>query len=80
MLFTKVEDAVAILTSNGVYKQTDVYIREGMYYAKHGGGYIMLRSHNGTSVPKITWTYLEGFDLFQDRLGRLCNAATARAS
>lgn len=80
MLFTKVEDAVAILTSDGLHRQTDIYIREGMYYAKYGAGYAMLRTNNGTSVPKLTWVYLEGFDIYQDRLGRLCNAETARKS
>jgi hypothetical protein len=78
MLFQKVEDCQTILFSGGVYRQTDVYVRqvkdEQNLYAKYGGGYVRLLSANGTSHPKITWQYIEepiGKKLdFSQRFGR----------
>lgn len=62
-VFTLVEDARAILLVRGVYRQADVYTREGgRYYAKWGAGFVRLLRHNCTSVPSIRWIEGEGFN------------------
>jgi drug/metabolite transporter superfamily protein YnfA len=51
-LFHIVEDAFAILVRNGVYKQAQIYHRDGRLYAAYSGGFIRLTTY-GTSVPNI---------------------------
>ena len=51
-LFHKIEDAQAIISSRGVYRQVDVYQRDGYVYVKWGNGFIWL-GRNGTSKPDV---------------------------
>lgn len=71
-LFQQIEGDVAVLSQNGVYKQVDVYERDGALYAKHGGGFIRLYADGATSQSKVRLDVLhfEG-PLFKDALGRL---------
>jgi hypothetical protein len=56
MPFTIVEGATVTLKRNGYYRQVDVYARSNQVFAKSPSGYIMLlKHHNATSAPKITW-------------------------
>ena len=59
--FTIVEDACVIVFSKGVYKQCDVYTRNGNYYAKASGGFVRLLRHGQTTVPAIRWYEGDGF-------------------
>lgn len=73
--FKQVEGEAAILVSNGIYKQVDVYIRDGALYAKDGGGFVRLYADGATTKSRtrldtLSW---EG-TLYRDRLGRLHGA------
>lgn len=69
-------EALAILTSGGVYRQVKVYRRfdgevHGLYAAK-GSGYVRLHKSGGTSCPRINLHHLEIEEarLSSDKLGR----------
>jgi hypothetical protein len=62
-LFHRIEGAKAILRSKGVFKQVDVFQRDGRIYAQHGTGYVGLKSDEGaTTAPRLFWEHLEGVD------------------
>lgn len=70
--FKHVEGEAAIIIENGVYKQVDLYTRDGTLYAKTGGGFIKLMADGSTTKAKVRLEHLsfEG-TLFRDRMGRL---------
>ena len=72
-LFKHLEGETAILVENGVYKQTDLFVRNGGLFAKAGGGFVRLYADGSTSKAKcrIDALLYDG-DLYRDRLGRLC--------
>lgn len=73
MTFHIVEDAVVILSSKGVFKQSDIYVRKNYIYAKHGSGFIRLQRHEkGTSAPSVYYDdlYLP-FTPEYDNIGRM---------
>lgn len=75
-LFKQVEGEAAVLVDNGVYKQADIYTRDGYLYAKAAGGFVRLNSDGSTTkhrmrLDTLTWTA----QLNVDRLGRLCEPA-----
>lgn len=70
--FKQVEGEAAVLVENGVYKQVDLYTRDGTLYAKTAGGFVKLYADGATTKAKlrietISW---EGA-LYKDGLGRL---------
>lgn len=72
-LFQQVEGEAAIIVENGVYRQCDIYQRDGYLYAKVGSGFVRLMADRSTTKAKcrldtLTWTG----DLHRDSLGRLC--------
>lgn len=79
-LFQEIEGEVAVLVSNGVYKQVPLYKRAGYLYAKSNGGFIRLLFDGSTSVARtrletITWS--SGL-LGKDALGRLAIIGEAK--
>jgi hypothetical protein len=71
--FKQVEGEAAILVTNGVYSQTELYTWNGYLYAKSGSGFVRLMmdgatTKSATRLAHISWTG----QLFQDALGRLC--------
>ncbi|QJD54374.1 hypothetical protein [Aminobacter phage Erebus] len=71
-LFTIIPDAIAILNAKGVFKQTEVYVREGVLYAKWSSGFIGLRHYdNGTTIPNVKWEHLEGVEYEYSVLGKM---------
>lgn len=71
--FKQIEGEAAILVSNGVYLQVDLYSRAGYLYAKYGTGFVRLMRDGSTTKAKLrldtmTWTG----SLCADSLGRLC--------
>lgn len=58
--FTLVENSFVITLSNGVWRQVDLYERNRMLFAKHGGGYIALNNDGATSAPKVKWKEISG--------------------
>lgn len=71
-LFQELEGDVAILVSNGVYKQVPLYKRDGYLFAKSGGGFVRLHADGATSQAsvRIDTLSIEGA-LYKDPLGRL---------
>ena len=74
------EGQVAVIVRNGVYQQTPLYTRNGYLFAKVGGGFVRLAANGSTSQPstRIDALVIDG-DLFEDRLGRLCDASVQDA-
>lgn len=71
--FKQIEGEAAVVTINGVYKQCDLYERDGYIYAKAAGGFVRLYQDGTTTKPKMrletmSWTG----DLNRDTHGRLC--------
>lgn len=52
-MFTKVEEAYAVIVSKGVYRQCDVYERKSRLFVKYGSGFIYLGQRNSTSVTNV---------------------------
>lgn len=75
-MFKQVEGENAIVVENGVFKQTDLYARDGYLYAKTGAGFVRLYADGSTSKAKCridVMTFEKA--LFVDKLGRLCDAS-----
>lgn len=72
--FQKVEGDAAIIVENGVYKQVDLYTRDGHYYVATGGGFLRLFADGSTTKAKcrLDFLSLSGELLYKDSLGRLC--------
>ena len=76
--FKQIEGEAAVLVINGVYKQCDLYERDGYLYAKALGGFVRLFHDGATTQPRmrletLSWTGA----LNRDSLGRLCRPGTA---
>lgn len=58
----------------GVYKQVDLFKRDGYLYAKAAGGFVRLYADGATTKAKMRLDALswEG-DLYSDPLGKLCS-------
>ena len=73
--FQKVEGDAAIIVENGVYKQVDLYTRDGMFYVQSGGGFIRLFADGSTTKAKCRLDFMSSdHGLFKDSLGRLCTS------
>lgn len=78
--FKYVEGEAAILVENGVYRQVDLYTRDGFLYAKTSGGFVRLLADGSTTKAKMrldrmSWTGA----LHRDMFGRLCTPEAAGA-
>lgn len=65
-LFTRVENGFVILLTRGEYRQTELYEREGQFYAAHGRGFVRLLGNRMTTVPAVCWDAIEGVP-FEER-------------
>ena len=71
--FTKLEGEFAVTVQNGVYKQVDVYERNGYLFVSHGSGYIQLTHTGSTTAPKVRLDELNmETPIAMSKLGRLC--------
>lgn len=71
--FKKVEGDAAILSSNGVFKQVDLYTRDGYVFAAYAGGFIRIMSDGSTSKAGVSLDFMSwGAGPLAQRLGRLC--------
>lgn len=78
--FKKVEGEAAVVVANGVYKQVDLYTRDGYVYAAAAGGFVRLMADGSTTHPKMRLEYMTWRDgLGRDPLGRLCSVDTPGA-
>lgn len=53
--FSQIPEGKAIIRSNGVYRQVDLFCRDDRVYAKYGAGYVRLLQGGGTTQPRINW-------------------------
>lgn len=79
--FQQAEGEAAIISSNGVFKQVDVYTWNGFLFAKDGAGFIRLTADRSTSKPKtrlqmLTW---QSGELLQNAVGHLCTKGVSGA-
>lgn len=75
-LFQQAEGAAAVLVENGIYKQVDVYTRNGFIYAKAAGGFVRINADGSTTKAKMRLDTLSYDDqLGIDPVGRLCDLA-----
>lgn len=73
-LFVQSEGDSAIVVENGVYKQCDLYTRDGYFYVKLGGGFARLNVDGSTSKPKLRLDFIDTTKaLYRDNIGRLCD-------
>ena len=77
--FKQIEGDAAILVENGVYKQVDLYSRDGYIFAKLGSGFVRLMADGSTTKHRLRIDYMsfEG-ELGSDGLGRLVTAGHPR--
>lgn len=79
-MFKQVDGENAVIVENGVYKQTDVFSRDGALYAKAGGGFVRLYADGSTSKAKCRLDLLTYSGvLAQDAFGRLCDGSAPGA-
>lgn len=73
MFFKQIEGEAAILASGGVYRQAEIYERNGYLFAKFGSGFVRLCADGSTSKAKMRLEAISSDgDLCRDSLGRLC--------
>lgn len=72
-LFVESEGDVAIISMAGVYKQVEVFTRDGYLYAKANGGFIRLMADGSTSKSMCRLDHLvTDLPLARDTYGKLC--------
>lgn len=74
--FKQVEGEAAVLVENGVYKQCDVFTRDGYLYAKVSGGFVRLMADGSTSKAKCQLNFMSFAGPLASRMGRLCVEGT----
>ncbi|AKR54357.1 hypothetical protein XM25_00765 [Devosia sp. H5989] len=78
--FQHVEGEAAVLVENGVFRQCDLYTRDGYLYAKTGAGFVRLMADGSTSRAKLRLDFMSWTgDLARDPYGRLCFPDVAKA-
>ncbi len=71
-MFQHVEGDTVIVVENGVYKQCDLYKRNGFLFAKIGGGFVRLMVDASTSKARMRLdSIFTELGLATDGLGRL---------
>lgn len=71
--FKQVEGEAAVVVSNGVYKQCDLYERNGYLYAKVAGGFVRLMADGSTTNAKTRLDTLSwDGPIARDVMGKLC--------
>lgn len=75
--FQKVEGEGAVIVENGVYKQVELYTRDGVIYVKTAGGFVRVMSDGSTSKAggrlRLDFLSWEG-KLHRTPTGSLCLA------
>ncbi|MCW4115638.1 hypothetical protein NPA31_011755 [Aurantimonas sp. MSK8Z-1] len=78
--FQHLEGDAAILVENGVYKQADLYQRDGFLFARTSGGFVRLMADGSTSKARLRLDVLSvDQPLHRDAVGRLCLPTAAGA-
>lgn len=70
--FKHIEGEAAVVVTNGVYQQVDLYERDGFLYAKIGSGFVRLSQDGSTTKAKTRLDFMSWTGpLYRDSLGRL---------
>jgi hypothetical protein len=79
--FKQVEGEAAIVVINGVYKQCDIFERDGYLYAKAAGGFVRLFADGATTKAKMRLETLSigAGEVCRDNIGRLCRPGVSGA-
>lgn len=78
--FQQSEGNAAIVSEGGVYKQVDIYTREGFLYAKVSGGFVRLMHDGSTSKAKMRLVHLTWDGILYHVSGKLANNTAAGKS
>lgn len=79
-LFIESEGDAAVISMGGVYKQVEVYTRDGYVYAKANGGFVRLLADGSTSKSNCRLDHLvTDMPLFRDAFGKLCTSTVTGA-
>lgn len=80
--FKKIEGEGAIVVERGIYKQVELYERDGFIYAKAAGGFVKIMADGSTSklggnlkLDFMSWP--ENMKLAKSRFGYLCSTDVA---
>ena len=80
-LFQQLEGEAAIIVQNGVYKQVDLFTRNGYIYARTSGGFVRLNADASTTKPGVRLDTLDySGELRRDGMGRLCTPAVSHST
>ena len=60
--FKEVPEASIIVRSRGVYRQVGMFARNGVVYAKQGGGFVKLSQGGATSQTGTMWVDIDAGD------------------
>lgn len=78
--FKQVEGEAAIVVIKGVYKQVDLYERDGFLYAKTAGGFVRLMADGSTTKDRMRLDHMSwNGSLCRDGMGRLCTSEASGA-
>lgn len=78
--FKHVEGEACVLVENGVYRQCDLYTRDGYLYAKTSGGFVRLYADGATTKAKMRLDHMSWDGaLCRDNLGKLCTPEAKNA-
>lgn len=79
-MFQQSEGDTVTVVERGVYRQTDLYTRNGYLYAKVGVGFVRLYADGSTSkhTCRIDEVSYEG-RLYSDKFGKLCDPSVEGA-
>lgn len=76
--FKQIEGEAAIVIVGGVYKQCDLYERDGYIYAKVAGGFVRLYADCTTTKANVRLDFMswDGGPLCRDVHNKLCRPET----
>lgn len=76
--FTPIQGRLLLVTG-GVYKNADLYERDGRIFAKHGQGFIAIKANGDTSKNRVFWKDIELNVSTHNHIGNLVLSNQPRA-
>lgn len=74
-LFKRVDAGQVIISERGLYRQVDLYERDGQLFAAHKNGFVRLLDRENTTIPYVTWKAIEGVEYTSEYNGPKAKAA-----
>lgn len=60
--FSTVPEGQVVTLNRGVYRQSQLFVRDGKLYAKYGAGYVRLHQGGSSSLPNMRWLEIDAGD------------------